>query len=161
MILGAIVLALIIGVTTVKATPSYFSVHQSDSATTTVSTVNPATNVIYNLSGEMSVLMADVDSNYVFLQATASSTATTISWVVQYSNNNIDWFESDNIIAPAAGQAIVHASSTNTWTPGVTTISRKMVTIPTISSYYKRVVFGTTVGTSTIWIQDTAKRNAN
>ncbi len=159
--ISAIVLLILIGVTVVKAAPSYFSINSSSSATSTVTMVNPQTTYNYNLDGGFSTLMSDVDGSYVFVLATASSTGTTLQWKVQYSNNNVDWFESDNIIAPAAGQAIVHASSTNTWIIGTTTPATaigKVITIPQVASLYKRVSFTTSTGTSTIWVQDTEYR---
>lgn len=144
-----------------KALASYFTITSSATATSTVSTVNINTNYTYNLSGGLSTLMADVDSSHVFALVTASSTATTVSWVIQYSNDNVNWFDADNIIAPVVGVPIVHASSTNTWIVGTTTPQGKIITIPTVASLYKRVVFGATVGTSTLWVQDTEKRNAS
>lgn len=151
-----------------KAWASYFTVNKSATATSTVSYMTGGTaTTTYNLNGGLNTLMADVDQSNVFIQFTASTSASTLQWQVQRSNDGIDWFDEDATVAiTSASNVVVHASSSlNSWTPSNTTAStsRKVITISRVASYYARLVFSIPPGSTggAIWTQDTEKRDAS
>lgn len=173
-IIGIIVIAL--GVSKVKAFQSYFQTYKSSSATTTVTFMTGGTaTTTYPLSNEQYVYNSDVDYNDLFVLFTASTTNSQLNWTYQGANipadgsncvsspTKCDWYDYDSIINTS--NEITHASSTsvNSWKPANTLASSsgKMLRIPQISAYYKRVVFTIPIGTNTggsLWTMDNAVR---
>lgn len=98
---------------------------------------------------------SSVDLN---IQFNASTTASKLVWLVEFSHNKIDWYQED--IASVAGSVITHnatASNTaftyHTWTPASAGISRKNITITPTASRYMRVQFVTWGANGSIWSQ--------
>src|SRR5690242_20576913 len=87
-----------------KAMQSYFVVNSSATATTTTSFLSPgAGTTTYQLGGGFNNLMAGVDKSNVFVQVTASSSATVLNWTYQYSNNSYDWYTYASPLSQVAG----------------------------------------------------------
>lgn len=137
---------------------SYFVVNNAE-ATTTLSTINPSTG-----STTSSFIISDADYLQLNLQFTASTSASVLNWYYQYSDNKIDWFTEDEINAYTPGTfSLTHSSSTIVHTiqgNNTSSTTRKKIVIPNLSANHIRVVFSTTVGTSTIWSQIVKKINS-
>ena len=98
---------------------------------------------------------SSVDLN---LQFTASTTASQLIYLLEFSNDGIDWFQED--IASVSGSVITHNATNDTgaftyhaWTPGATGISRKNVTITNVASKYMRVKATTWSANGSLWGQ--------
>lgn len=144
----------------VKAVESYFY-RVNTTATTTATFMTPGT-----ATSTLTMNTWNVDKADVWIHFIASSTASTLQWQYQYSNDNVTWYNEDYTIAPTTlGVATFeHASTTIThrWTPGTTATSTKVVTIPDISSNFKRAVFSLVIGSANgrLWTDATIKSNA-
>lgn len=102
------------------------------------------------------------DELNLYLQSTASTSATVWEWKYQYSMNNIDWFDEDMQTPSALTPGLdtyEHASTTIThrWNPGSTTASttRKIFDVPTYGARYIRAVIGIGIGTAngSLWAE--------
>lgn len=149
--------------TSASAANSYFSSGRYAAATTTVVRMTAGTaTTTYQLGASAN---GDVDENFLFIQLKASTTATILNWYYQFSNDGVDWFNEDNTLESTGAAKINHASTTVThvWTPGntVSSTTRKVLKVPSISSIFKRVVFTLPIGSAggELWIMDNAKRN--
>lgn len=153
-----------------KAASSAFYVNGA--ATTTVVYLNPTASggtatSSYLLAQTTPGYNSNVDVNDVFIFMVASSSSSGVSWKEQYSNgascytneNGCDWYEEDNV--STSGATITHATSTNTWIPGKTATSTKVIAVTPYAAVYKRLLFFVTPGAtnSAINISDTAKLN--
>lgn len=165
----AILLGLMVKAPSVKALASYFTIATNGTAGITATStgmtfMTPGTaTTTYNLSGQMGTLLADVDQSYVFVQMKASTTGAILNWQSQVSNDNIDWYNTDNPISTlTVGSAITHASSTNQWQPANALASTTGIAIqfPRVASLYKRLVFTLPIGSANaaIYANDTEYR---
>lgn len=166
-ILGIIGVGLVMWPTLGKAYQSFFTRHYTAIATTTVAYMTPGT-----ASTTLSWDNYTVDESFLFIQFAAARGSSTLAWNEQFSNNNVDWYEEDNVAPPVGVTAISrfdHASTTVThyWAPNssvtATSTARKMIKLSPSASYYRRVVFTAPIGgnaqTGELWAEVTAKRN--
>lgn len=156
-----VTIAVTYGSKTAKALPSYFM----RSPETYVAT----TTAFYMTAGTATTTYPfntwDIDKSDVFINATASTTAATLNWKYEYSNNNVDWFGEDaytvtsNILYTHASTTVVHSRLLNNATASTT---RFVVTFSDIASNFKRIVFSLPVGSTnaSVWAEATLKSNA-
>ena len=141
---------------TAKAVSSYLVYSQTGEATTTVAYMTPGT-----ATTTLSFNSADNEKNQLYLQLTASTSASILNWQYQFSNNNIDWFEEDAVSSTVgvSPSETLHASTTIThsWKPGstVASTSLKTVSLPNVPAKYTRVQFFAPIGggNSLVWAQ--------
>lgn len=154
-----------------KAQPSSVVIQTTATATTTMSYMTPGTaTTTYQFdsasysSGKV-LNMQGIDSGSMMIQFAASSSAASLAYQFQYSNNNIDWYGESSSFGTVSGSnnSLFEASSTIThiWTPGVTGTSTKLVTIPVAAAQHERVVFSIPVGTANgaVYAEIDLKRN--
>src|SRR3989304_7110644 len=77
---------------TAKAVSSYLVYSQTGEATTTVAYMTPGT-----ATTTLSFNSADNEKNQLYIQLTASTSASILNWQYQFSNNTIVWFEEDAV----------------------------------------------------------------
>lgn len=119
----------------------------SNTKTLTCSAYNPDTAMYQGDLMKQAVLS---------IQMTASSSASTLGFTVQYSKDGIDWFNEDATLNNSSIVNVEHASTTIThrWTPGDTNTNRKAFVLSTPLPYV-RVAFTGTTATSTMWAEIT------
>lgn len=124
-----------------------------DVATTSPTFLSPTATTTYASIETQGASSVDLN-----LQFNASTTASQLVYIVEFSNDDIDWFPED--IASVSGNVVIHnatATSTaftyHTWTPAQSGISRKNVTITPIASKYMRIKAVTWVANGSLWGQ--------
>lgn len=129
----------VLGIGAVKAQPSTVITQAIATATTTRVYMTPGTaTTTYQFdsplfsSGKVAN-MGTIDSGSLYTQLTASTSATRLSWQFQCSNNNIDWYNSDEA-STTPGSAT--ASTTNV-----------VVRIASCVTLHERVIYTIPVGT--------------
>jgi len=135
-------------VSTASTSPVFLSSIGTAGATAT------STSII-NVDG-----IESVDLN---LQYVASSTTSQLVWILEFSNNGIDWYNED--VASVAGSIVTHnATATSTpaltmhsWTPGAIGNPQvpfmKNTTITPISTKYMRVSFSSWIANGSLWFE--------
>lgn len=112
---------------------------------------------------------ADLLQNNV--QFESSSTASTLAWQNEYSDDNVNWFEEDNFIQPTTLGVVIsafsglantdHASTTvvHRWNPGTVATSSKSFPTPPYPARYTRIKYFLPAGSAngTMWAQTTLK----
>ena len=90
------------------------------------------------------------------IQFQASSTATRLDWNYEFSNDRIDWFGEDSKTI-TSDTVTTHGAATTThrWTPGLTTIARKNLSIDNINGEWIKISFrrGVTYENGTLWAE--------
>lgn len=130
-----------------KAATGLFSHIKSSTATTT-----PEYLIGGTASSTKDVYVGGAEHVDLMVQFTASTSPAVLQWQYEFSNNQIDWYAEDAVLAgPTLGnQSLEHASTTvvHRWLPGSSTAStsRKIVTLPTTGSEYVRVTFSVPLG---------------
>lgn len=148
------VLALVYGQSQkARAYPSFVQIKSTAGegiiATTTTNTLTPGTGTT-----TLSWANEEIDANGLYIALKASTTAATLQWSYQWSNNNVDWYEQDSVsdTTGISQNTFEHASTTIThrWTPGNSTASTTMkaLVIPPVPSKYARVQFTMPIGSS-------------
>jgi len=112
-----------------------------------------------------------VESVDMNLQYVASTTSSNLVWILEFSDNNIDWYNED--VASVAGSVVTHnATATSTpaltmhsWTPGAIGNPQapfmKNTTITPIASRYMRVSFSSWAANGSLWGEVILKRPTN
>jgi hypothetical protein len=130
---------------------------KSVTATTTPITINPGSTSTFNVGR-----IDDAIGGSLFIRRTASTTALVTSFVIQASNDNIDYYDI-NLENSSNYTNIEHASTSvqNIWKSDSTNASTTSKVI-NISNFpvanYLRVVFSGTGATSTIYAEVTLRR---
>ena len=133
-------------------------------STTTRSYMTPgAATSTYEFSYESAV------NSTIFLQLTASTSATYLGWKWYFSNDGIDWHAEDSYATTAlvTGNTLIHASSSpeNLWSPGSTVASTSMTTIAVPDVMTRRVRLqiyipaGKSSSNGAIWLRALQKGN--
>jgi len=141
------------------ASASALFTQKTSTATTSPSFMTPGTaTTTYQIDsggtfgdGSKLTTLNGQDQVYMFLMTTASTSATTFAYQIQYSNNNIDWYgesinQGQNYTAiPLSGTASIMLESTSTvthyYTPGVTTATTRAILLPPVIAQHERVIF--------------------
>ncbi len=89
----------------------------------------------------------------LLVQTAASSTSSVFSITLQYSQDNIDWYN-DNLSQGATTTAVKNVSMANsyTWTAGGTATTSKAILIQTPTRYVRSVI-GVTGASGAVWQQ--------
>ena len=133
-----------------KANPSRFAHNYTAQATST----------LVSATSTLTFITDGADRADLLLIYRASSSAASLKWTYEYSNNSIDWFGEDYIAAQNNTNAI-HASTTpvHFWTPsdwtavGTTSSSsiKSILNIPVSNANYMRVKFNPVGANGLIW----------
>lgn len=157
------------GINKLKAIVSSLAYISTSSATTSPNFMTAGTaTTTFNLYDTTQFFDdSGFDQNQLFIAFKASTSAATLQWQYEFSNNAVDWYEEDIPVQYGVGQGIStmdHASTTIThrWLPGstVASTSYKTLTIPNNAARYKRVVFSIPVGSTAgaVWAQAANKQ---
>ena len=89
------------------------------------------------------------------IQFDASTTASYLTWVYEFSDNGIDWYGEDSkVVNTITSTTHGTATTTHTWRPGVESgVVRKNVTITPVASRYTRVSFDVSGANGALWAQ--------
>jgi hypothetical protein len=147
---AAVVLLLLVPKT--NAQPSSINVQTTAVATTTLIYVgNGTATSTYQIdsyptfSSSKIFSMAGIDSEYLFIQVNASSSATVFSFTPQFSNNGIDWYNYGTLGTPATnGNTAVSTSTAFTWTPGTTATTSMAFKLPDLAGMHERIMVSAT-----------------
>lgn len=122
-------------------------------ATSSISTT--LTCDAYNLS-PYNVDPTGVVSASLAVQYDASSTAGILTIALQFSNDNIDWYENQtgNLDASSTGSQASYPAKTISLTPATTSPIKKVYSVPFPARYVRAIFTGTALsGTSTVWAE--------
>lgn len=140
-----------------NAQPSSINVQMTAPATTTVAYIgNGTATSTYQIdsyptySSSKVFSMAGIDSEYLYVQATASSTATVFTFTPQFSNNGIDWYN----IASTSGTVA-------TWNPGTTATSGLAFKLPDMQGLHERILTSATGAAGAVYEEVVLKKNAS
>lgn len=141
------------------AHPSSVAIQATATATTSIAYLSAgvATSTYqFDGNGQLStgkvLNMQTIDSGSLYIEFVASSSASSLGWQFQYSNNNQDWygesapFSTGTISGTSSNQFEASSTITHVWTPGVGATSTKVVAIPILPAQHERVVFFTPIG---------------
>lgn len=160
------VVALTVGAVAVHANPSFFS-PQAMSATATSSPaflgVGTATTTMvydsYNLNGTNQAVVNDptaAEAATLVMQFTGSSTSAVLNVNIEYSQDNVDWYQ-DNLEATTSGPFSITQPDTYTWTYAASNVGGvpvtrvgKAISIVTPMRYV-RAVFSMTGANGSVW----------
>lgn len=170
-IIGAMIFAIIWGLSSVKnqslSLPfgQSFSVATSSLTGTTASTsptylaaYGTTTTAVFDISGSNAL---DIS-----LQYNASSSTSTLAWIYEFSDNSNDWYMEDAV--STSGATVTHSSTAtssdlmiNSWTPetgnGVNSAvgkripSKKLVHLSNVNAEYMRITFSSWNAGGAIW----------
>lgn len=178
LVLGLVIGGSFLGLKTVKALPPYITFTSTAAATTTVNYMTAGTATTTLALYDLSNYDTDetVDSNQIFIQYTASTSAGILNWRFEFTNGtncditvptSCNWYEEDSVINPALAVANArwdHSSTTMThvWQPGstVASTSLKAIIVPPVAAKYKRVQFFVPIGSvnGAVYVQNGSKR---
>lgn len=156
-IAGLTLLAFVAFAPNSKAQPSSINVQTTAPATTTVAFVGNGTATstyqidsypTFNQSKVFS--MAGIDAEYLYVQVTASSTATIFTFTPQFSNNGIDWYN----IASTSGTAAI-------WNPGTTATTGLAFKLPDMQGLHERILTSAAGAAGAVYEEVVLKKNAS
>ena len=105
--------------------------------------------------------MAGIDSEYLYVDAIASSTATAYSFTPQVSNNGIDWYGIGTTGTLTVNSVPVSTTTSYTWTPGTTATSTMAFKLPDMSGLHERVVVSALGAAGGVYMEVVLKHNAS
>lgn len=169
----AVSIAMLASATVAYANPSFFA-PQAMTATATSSpaflTAGVATSTVvydsFNLNGTNQPVASDptaADEATLLLQFTGSSTSAVLNVNIEYSNDNVDWYQ-DNLEATTSGPFSITQPDTYTWTYaasqiGGVTVARVGKAISLVTpTRYTRAVISTTGANGSVWVQFVPKK---
>jgi hypothetical protein len=142
------------------ANPLYFPpTAQTSSATSSPAymTSGAATSTLSYDAYQAGVTKA-VDKGVVLIQTVASSTSSAYTFAVQYSQDNVDWYQ-DNTLATSTNPNIGNAQNFTFTAAGTATTSRAIsISFPT---RYVRVQASVLGAAGAVWMQIVPQRQAN
>lgn len=163
----AVALILIAVSSRAQAQPSSINVQTTAVATTTLTYLASGATTTYQIdsyptySSSNVFSMAGIDSEYLYVQATASSTATLYTFTPQFSNNGTDWYGMGSQgTASAAGSIAVSTTTTFTWTPGATTFTSMAFKLPDMTGMHERVLTTVSGAAGAVYEEVVLKKNA-
>ena len=153
----------------VSAQPSSISVESTAVATTSISYVgNGVATSTWQLdsypaySSSKVFSMAGIDSEYLYVIAIASSTATVYNFTPQISNNGTDWYPIGSTgTASALGIITVASTTTYSWTPSTTATTTVEFKLPDTASLHERIVVSATGAAGSYYAEVVLKKNAS
>ena len=158
--------------TVIWANPTlFYSAAQSATATSTLKYMTPGTattTVVYDTWAQLGTNQTSDGNRYIPDSVTlkeylkASSTATVLVTNVEYSDDNIDWYQ-NNLDTYAAGAIAIAAPNTYTWTFATSTIGgvlngdgtdvgAKVISLK-VPTRFIRVVLSLTGANGGVWVQ--------
>ena len=144
LILSGFLAVFVVGfmVTKTHAYPSSLTIDTTATATTTRTFVGNGTATstyqfdsypTYNPTKPFS--MGQMDAEYLYVQAEASSTATVFGITPQFSNNGVDWYTYGTLTG-----LNVTSTTTYTWQPATVATSSMTFKLPTMYGMHERVL---------------------
>lgn len=101
-----------------------------------------------------------INKGVLLIQNTASSTSSVLGIAVQYSQDNIDWYQDNLPIATTTALSNISTANTYTWTAQGTAVSLKAIAL-NFPTRYVRVVFTSTGAAGAVWWQFVPQREQN
>jgi len=121
--------------------------HKLNSATSTVSYLTVGGDSI-----SVSFYTGDADLLDVNLAIVASSSSSVLTWVYEYSDNYVDWYQESGsqvdstILVTYGATGLVHS-----WTPGSTAEALRNFSMSPVAAKYTRVTFSASTANLSIW----------
>lgn len=103
--------------------------------------------------------MAGIDAEYLYLELTASSTATVYSVTPQFSNNGIDWYNYSN--TTVAGSQTLASTTAYAFDPNTTATTFVSFKLPDMSGLHERLVFSASGAAGAIYAEVVNKKSAS
>jgi len=133
-------------------------------ATTSVVYMSPTGETGTTATSTIQITTEGVSSLDLNVQYNASTTASNLVWIQEFSYNGIDWYNED--VASVAGSVVTHNATASaapyitmhSWTPGVAGIAMKNITITPIASKYMRISFSSWGANGSLWIESISKK---
>lgn len=164
----AIAAGSLIAIPRADAQPSSIAVQTTAAATSTLAYLgNGTATSTYQIdsypsySSSKPFSMAGIDANYLYLELTASSSATVFTVTPQVSNNGTDWYNVSGVLSSTATQSTMASTTAYVFQPTVTTATFIAFKLPDITGLHERLVFSASGAAGAIYAEVVNKHNAS